>query len=96
MRPIFSSDPPGPPLVSGPGNRVVSEGELVQERCEVRGGNPAPELAWYRDNVKLQFPSQRSVEIILGQSFHKYISIIVCEADLYILMLYVRTSVYLC
>ena len=55
--------------MSGPGNRVVSEGELVQERCEVRGGNPAPELAWYRDNVKLQFPSQRSVGVYIGPVF---------------------------
>ena len=55
------SDPPGEPQVSGDLDGVVREGDLVNVTCISLGGNPPPEVAWYRGNSKLQYGATRQV-----------------------------------
>lgn len=51
--------PPGEPQVSGDLDGVVREGDLVNVTCISLGGNPPPEVAWYRGNSKLQYGATR-------------------------------------
>ncbi|GFY47460.1 synaptogenesis protein syg-2 [Trichonephila inaurata madagascariensis] len=47
-------DPPGPPRIEGyeEGN-IVKAGEALTLLCISEGGNPPPELIWYRSNVQI-------------------------------------------
>ncbi|KAF8767504.1 Nephrin like protein [Argiope bruennichi] len=47
-------DPPGPPRIEGyeEGN-IVKAGEALTLLCISEGGNPPPQLIWYRSNVQI-------------------------------------------
>ena len=47
--------------MSGDLDSVVREGDLVNVTCVSLGGNPPPELSWYRGNSKLQYGATRQV-----------------------------------
>ena len=65
------SDPPGEPQVSGDLDGVVREGDLVNVTCISLGGNPPPEVAWYRGNSKLQYGATRQVPRGLGLTLRR-------------------------
>lgn len=46
------ADPPGTPEITGyQYGEVVRMGSRVTLTCVSRGGNPLPQLVWYKDNV---------------------------------------------
>ncbi|GIZ01526.1 synaptogenesis protein syg-2 [Caerostris extrusa] len=47
-------DPPGPPRIEGyeEGN-IIKAGEALTLICISEGGNPPPQLIWYRSNVQI-------------------------------------------
>ncbi|XP_064098212.1 nephrin-like [Macrobrachium nipponense] len=53
-----SPDPPKAPVITGhtPGH-ILKEGELLSLSCRSTGGNPRPQLFWYRDGRLLQHPN---------------------------------------
>ena len=55
------SDPPGEPLILGGSSHVVREGDMINVTCVSQGGNPPPQMSWYKENIKLQYPTVRQV-----------------------------------
>ncbi|XP_064102682.1 nephrin-like [Macrobrachium nipponense] len=49
--------PPNAPVITGytPGH-ILKEGELLSLSCQSMGGNPRPQLSWYRDGRLLRRP----------------------------------------
>jgi len=52
--------PPGEPQIIGDTlTTLVSEGDMINVTCLSQGGNPAPQMSWFRGNSKLQYPTVR-------------------------------------
>ena len=53
------TDPPGIPVITGYQSRTpVRSGDTVRMVCTSIGGNPPPQVVWFRNNNKLDFSFQ--------------------------------------
>ena len=56
----MSSDPPGPPKISGYSpEEVLISGDRRVLVCKVEGGNPAPWVVWYRNSKMVKDTSTK-------------------------------------
>jgi len=51
--------PPGPPQILGDIESAYTQGDMINLTCLTSGGNPPPEVAWYKNNIKLQYKYDR-------------------------------------
>merc|ERR1719391_156271 len=51
--------PPGPPQILGDIESAYTQGDMINLTCLTSGGNPPPEVAWYKNNIKLQYKYER-------------------------------------
>lgn len=52
--PFVSPDPPGPPYIEGyTEGETVQRGQNVELACRSRGGNPAAQIIWFRNDEQI-------------------------------------------